>query len=141
VDCDAVVETKRGHNLGRVIWEGQTEPDTGTPGRVAGREAERVIRAPADGAVTPHAGICDILHEGDLIASVGGAEVRAPFDGVLRGLIHESVQVTAGLKIGDLDPRARPDYCVTISDKALAVGGGVLEAVLASPVIREKLVA
>jgi xanthine dehydrogenase accessory factor len=139
VDCHAVVETNRGHNLGRVLWHGQTEPDTGTPGRLGGRQGERVIRAPADGYVTPHAEICDVLDEGDLIASVGEAEVRAPFRGVLRGLIHPGVKVAAGLKIGDLDPRAEPGYCGTISDKALAVGGGVLEAVFASQIIRERL--
>lgn len=140
VDCHAVVETNRGHNLGRVIWRGQSEPDTGTPGRIAGRQAERVIRAPVDGIITPVADIGDVLEEGDLIACVGDeqAEVRAAFRGVLRGILHQRVRVAAGVKIGDLDPRAIPEYCFTISDKALAIGGGVLEAVLASEVVRER---
>jgi xanthine dehydrogenase accessory factor len=139
VDCHAVVETNRGHNLGRVIWEGQTEPDTKTPGLIAGHRSERVLRAPTDGYVVPAAKIGDLLDEGDLIATIGESEVRAPFHGVLRGLVHQSVAVQAGLKIGDLDPRANPDFCDTISDKALAIGGGVLEATLASQVIRERL--
>lgn len=138
-DCHAVIETNRGHNLGRVIWQGPSEPDTGTPGSVAGYQAERIIRAPRDGRVTPAAQISDVLDEGQLIASVDGAEIIAPFRGALRGLVHPTVQVSAGLKIGDLDPRAVPEHCFTISDKSLAIGGGALEAILASPAVRERL--
>jgi xanthine dehydrogenase accessory factor len=139
LDCHAVVETNRGHNLGRVIWDGSPEPDTKTPGLIGTQRARRVLRAPADGHVEGHAEIGDLLEEGQLVASVNGHDIRAPFRGALRGLIHPSVAVTTGLKVGDVDPRANPDYCDTISDKALAVGGGVLEAVLASQAIRERL--
>ncbi len=140
VDCHAVVETNRGHNLGRVLWAGSAEPDTGTPGELPGAasgtsgKASRVLRAPVAGYVDPLAEIGDYVRNGDLLAVVRGAEgtgeVRAPFDGVLRGLIHHSVPVTTGMKIGDVDPRAARHHCFTVSDKSLAIGGGVLEAVL-----------
>jgi xanthine dehydrogenase accessory factor len=132
-DCHAVIETNRGHRLGRVIWNGAAESNTGTPGSVQGHASDRVLRAPADGYVTPRAAIGDRLAEGDAVAAVGELPVVAPFDGVLRGLIHPSVRVTRGMKIGDVDPRAVPEHCFTISDKSLAVGGGVLEAILSAP--------
>jgi len=134
-DCHAVIETNRGHRLGRVIWSGPAEPNTGRPGVVQGRQNDRVLRAPADGTVEPHCAIGDFVREGDLIATVGGEPLRAPFDGVLRGLIHPSVSVTTGMKIGDLDPRGKRDYCFEISEKSLAIGGGVVEAVLSAPQI------
>ena len=134
-DCHAVIETNRGHWLGRVIYQGQAEADTGTPGRVKGHTVERVLRAPADGHVVALAKIGDSIKQGQLVAKVAGQEVRAPFGGVLRGLIHPHVQVTAGFKIGDLDPRGVTQHCFTISDKSLAIGGGVLEAILASEVV------
>jgi xanthine dehydrogenase accessory factor len=135
-DCHAVIETNRGHRLGRVIYDGAAESDTRKPGPVKGHLAERVLRAPADGYVAAVTTIGDRVKQGQLVARVAGHEVRAPFDGVLRGLIHPSVAVTTGFKIGDLDPRAVVRHCFTISDKSLAVGGGVLEAVLASEVVR-----
>ncbi|MBN1220454.1 MAG: EF2563 family selenium-dependent molybdenum hydroxylase system protein [Anaerolineae bacterium] len=137
-DCHAVVETSRGHWLGRVIYQGQAEPDTGTPGIVQGYGVDRVLRAPADGNVIAFAAIGDRIKQGQRIAVVGGQEVHAPFDGVLRGLVHSAVRVTTGLKIGDLDPRGIVEYCFTLSDKSLAVGGGVLEAIMASEVVRPK---
>ncbi len=137
-DCHAVIETNRGHSLGRVIGSGAAEPDTGQPGSVQGHVADRVLRAPAAGVVTPHAAIGDLLHQGDRVASVADQPVYAPFDGVLRGLIHPSVPVKPGLKIGDIDPRAIREHCFSISDKALAIGGGVLEAVLSAPQVRER---
>jgi xanthine dehydrogenase accessory factor len=134
-DCHAVIETNRGHALGRVIWSGAAEPNTRIPGNVQGHALDRVLRAPADGYVVPQAAIGDRLQEGDAIAAVGDLRVVAPFDGVLRGLIHPSVAVTRGMKIGDVDPRAVREHCFTISDKSLAVGGGVLEAILSAPQI------
>lgn len=130
VDCDAVVETNRGHLLGRVYWSGTAEPNTGIPGIVKGYGAERVLRAPVAGTVTTHRHIGDHVDEGELVASVEGEPVRAPFPGVLRGIIADGTPVPAGLKIGDVDPRGVCEHCFTISDKSLAVGGGVLEAVL-----------
>lgn len=131
-DCHAIVETNRGHRLGRVIWHGAAEPNSGTPGKVAGYAAERVLRAPAAGQITPMANIGDLVEAGQLIAMVGNHEICAPFPGVLRGLIHPKVRLTPGFKIGDLDPRGVVEHCFTISDKSLAVGGGVVEAVFSS---------
>ncbi len=130
-DCHAVVETNRGHWLGRVIWEGEAEPDTGLPGEVAGQRGRRILRAPVSGVFRAGAAIGDVVKTDQVLAWVGEAEVRAGLDGVLRGLIHDGLAVTAGLKIGDIDPRAQRAHCFSISDKSLAVGGGVLEAILA----------
>lgn len=129
-DVDAVVETARGHELGRIIRRGSARPDTGTPGEIAGRSAERVLRAPADGRVVPCRGIGDLVEEGDLVLRVGNAEVRAPFRGCLRGLISGQVTVTRGMKIGDVDPRAETAFVHVVSDKARAVGRAALEAAL-----------
>ena len=130
VDCHAVIETMRGHTLGRVIWEGAAIPNTGTPGIIGGKGAERVLRAPAAGTVDWKLDIGDLVQAGDLIGDVAGEPITAPFAGVLRGLIAPGTAVSAGLKIGDLDARADVDACFTISEKALAIGGGVLEAIL-----------
>jgi xanthine dehydrogenase accessory factor len=129
-DCHAVVETNRGHDLGRVYWQGSAEPDTGQPETVRGFGGQRVLRAPADGVFVTARDIGEAVKAGEVVASVGDQPLLAPFDGVLRGLLHDGVAVQAGLKVGDLDPRGVRDYCFTISDKARAIGGGVLEAVL-----------
>jgi xanthine dehydrogenase accessory factor len=130
VDCHAVIETERGHDLGRVQWHGSARPNTGVPGRVGGEDAARVLRAPADGPAVWRRDIGQRVAAGELLGSVAGRPIFAPFDGVIRGLIAPGTAVWHGLKIGDLDPRADPAASTTISDKALAVGGGVLEAVL-----------
>lgn len=128
VDCHAVVETQRGHRLGRALWAGAAAPNTGTPGVIGGRGAERVLRSPSDGTVRWTVEIGTRVAAGQLLGHVEGHQVRAPFEGVVRGLILEGSTVAAGLKIGDVDPRLDV-ACDEISDKALAVGGGVLEAV------------
>lgn len=128
-DCHAVIETNRGHNLGRVLWSGHAEANTGLPGKVGGEDARRVVRAPVDGIMYGRKAIGDMVKEGQVIATVGTTKVEAPLSGVLRGLLHDGVSVTNGLKIGDIDPRGDQKYCFTISDKALAIAGGVLEAV------------
>jgi len=130
VDCHAVVETMRGHTLGRVIWQGPALPNTGTPGIIAGKGAERVLRAPADGLIDWRLEIGDLVTAGEVIGEVAGQPVSAPFAGVIRGLIAPGTAVTRSLKIGDVDARADVAACFTISDKALAIGGGVLEAIL-----------
>ncbi len=130
VDCHAVIETMRGHRLGRVIWQGAAQPNTGTPGLVAGKGAERVLRAPVAGVVRWQAAIGDSVESGAVLGHVAGQPLVAPFAGVVRGLIAEGTAVSANLKIGDLDGRNDRNACFTISDKALAIGGGVLEAVL-----------
>ncbi|MDM8527008.1 selenium-dependent molybdenum cofactor biosynthesis protein YqeB [Anaerolineales bacterium HSG24] len=130
VNCHAVIETKRGHWLGRVIYEGEAEPNTGQPGRIAGHTAGRVLRASSEGHVIPVVQIGTLLNQGDLIAMIDNQPVEASFAGVLRGLIHPDVWVKPGYKIGDLDPRNSIQHCFTISDKSLAISGGVLEAIL-----------
>ena len=130
VDCHAVIETKRGHNLGRVLWDRPAEPNTNTPGEIGGKRGERVLRAPRSGNVTGVKKIGDKVASGEIIAHVGDAEVIAPFDGILRGLVRDGLAVKIGAKIGDVDPRVNREACFTISDKSLAIGGGVLEAVL-----------
>lgn len=139
VDCHAVVETNRGHYLGRVYWTGRAEADTGVPGQIGGVASKRVLRAPAHGYVLPRRAIGERVRAGEIVAEVDGHPVRAAIDGVLRGLIHPRVPVHPGLKIGDVDPRARREHCFTISDKSLAVGGGVLEAVLSFGALRDEL--
>ena len=139
VNCTAVIETVRGHKLGRVYTQGFPEPDTRMPDPVGTYREERVLRAPADGVISPHAQIGDHLEAGQLIAEVAGQQVTAPFKGILRGLIHQSVPVTSGMKIGDLDPRDDPSLVSLVSDKALAVGAGVLEVILSRPNLRAHL--
>jgi len=138
-NCDAVIETMRGHNLGRVLWEGSAQADTGVPGTIATHNLDRVLRAPADGRVEAAAEIGQQLKEDQLIATIAGQQLVAPFDGVLRGLVHPSLDAKKGMKIGDIDPRNDPSYCWRVSDKALAIGGGVLEALLTKPEIRNTL--
>jgi xanthine dehydrogenase accessory factor len=130
IDCHAVIETNRGHAMGRVLWQGQAEPNTAMPGEVAGRCAERVLRAPGTGMLRSYVAIGDQVTSGQIVASVDGQVVPAGLDGVLRGMLHTGLWVVAGTKLGDVDPRAEPMHCFTFSDKSLAIGGGVLEAIL-----------
>lgn len=130
VDCHAVVETMRGHTLGRVITEGSALPNTGVPGIIGGYGAERVLRAPKDGVFRPLKRIGELVSAGETVAEVDGEPVVTAIGGVLRGILPEGTAVTAGMKSGDVDPRGNVENCDTASDKALAVGGGVLEALL-----------
>jgi xanthine dehydrogenase accessory factor len=130
MNCHAVVETNRGPFLGRVFWQGSAEPDTGIPEAVREFDVKRVLYAPADGILQAQVRIGDLVEKGDLIATINGIEIRAQFRGVLRGLIQPGLKVEKGTKVGDLDPRCDPRLCTLASDKALAVGGGVLEALL-----------
>ena len=129
-DCHAVVETMRGHTLGRVIYSGSAIPNTNVPGLIGGFAGERVLRAPADGAFRSVHRIGDLVKAGDVAGYVSGEPMVCTIDGVLRGLIADGIPVRKGMKSGDVDPRCKEEYCYTASDKALAVGGGVLEAVL-----------
>ncbi len=138
-NCHVVVETKRGPNLGRVSWQGSSEPNSGVPDMVLGYVEERVLRAPADGNFKGLVKIGQRVGKGQILAKVSGVVILAAFDGVVRGLLADGVQVTSGIKVGDLDPRVEVDLTHLVSDKALAVGGGVLEAILTRPELREKL--
>jgi xanthine dehydrogenase accessory factor len=129
-DCHAVVETARGHTLGRVYWQGEALPNSGTPGEVMGVAEERVLRAPAAGTFQALLQIGDRVEAGQPVAMVHGQPVPARVAGVVRGLLHDGLPAHAGMKVGDIDPRGEPACCFTVSDKALAVAGGVLEAIL-----------
>ena len=130
VDCHAVVETMRGHTLGRVLYDGSALPNTGIPGLIGGFAGERVLRAPADGTFHQLLDIGAQVKMGDVAATVGGVPMTCTLDGVLRGILPEGTPVHQGMKAGDIDPRCKVEHCYTASDKALAVGGGVLEAIL-----------
>jgi xanthine dehydrogenase accessory factor len=144
-NCQAVIETRRSHTLGRVYFRGGPDPDTGQPDG----DRARVLRAPADGVVVAHKQIGDHVEKDELIAEIDNGQqtadqqpspiVRSPFVGVLRGLIHPGLTVTRGMKIGDIDPRDDPRLCTLVSDKALSIGGGVLEAILSKPEVRKIL--
>ncbi len=138
-NCDAAVETKRGHFLGRVYWHGTPEPDTGKPEPVEDRESARVLRAPGDGILQTLVDIGDIVQQGAPLARIGNDVIYAQFSGIVRGMLMGGLYVNQGMKIGDLDPRSDPKLCTMVSDKALAVGGGVLEAILSNPSFRGKL--
>ena len=125
-----VIETKRGHYLGRLITNGSAIPNTGIPGAVMGYTTERVLRSPVDGVFCSVHNIGDHVEKGDIIATVNNTEVKAQISGILRGLLHSGIRVNTGVKIGDVDPRDDRDLCFTITDKALAVAGGVLDAVM-----------
>ena len=129
-DCHAVVETMRGHTLGRVIYSGSALANTNIPGLIGGFAGERVLRAPCDGVFTSVHRIGDTVEEGETIGFVDGVPMKCTIGGVLRGVLDDGVRVKKGMKSGDVDPRGKAEYCATVSDKALAVGGGVVEAVL-----------
>lgn len=130
-DVHAVIETKRGHDLGRVIRNGTALPDTGIPGNVGGYTEERILRAGDDGIISIVRDIGQSVSKGEVICTVSGKPVEAAINGIVRGLVRNGSLVYHGMKIGDIDPRNELEYCLTISDKARAIGGGVLEAILA----------
>jgi xanthine dehydrogenase accessory factor len=153
-DCHAVIETRRSHTLGRVYWTGATQPDSGVPEG----DSRRVLRAPGDGVLIGRANIGEHVEAGEIIAKIrqettdsspglqrpgvlreGDMKIVSPISGVVRGIIRDGIQVTKGLKIGDVDPRDDRSACFLVSDKALAIGGGVLEAILSKEEIRKKL--
>ncbi|MBQ6342632.1 MAG: EF2563 family selenium-dependent molybdenum hydroxylase system protein [Anaerolineaceae bacterium] len=129
-NAHCVIETNRGHNLGRVFWSGSAEPNTGVPGTIKGEGIRRVVKAPCAGVFEPTVEIGDSVEIGDLIAKISGTEIRAQLAGVVRGIIYPGITVQEKLKIMDIDPRGKREHCFTVSDKATALGGGVLEAIL-----------
>lgn len=129
-DCHCVIETQRGHDLGRCIYQGCAAKNTGIPGEIGGYTVERLLRAPCDGIFHPILAIGDAVKAGKTVAMVDDQSVTAQIDGIVRGLLQDNVPVKAGMKSGDIDPRGCYEHCFTVSDKARAVGGGVLEAIL-----------
>jgi xanthine dehydrogenase accessory factor len=129
-DVHFVIETNRGHNLGKVIQNGAAEPDTGVPGEIGGYTVERVLTTMKKGTFYPHKEIGDRVSKGSVIAVADDFPVIAGISGVVRGLLRNGIEVKKGMKVGDIDPRGRKEHCFTISEKARAIGGGVLEAIL-----------
>ena len=136
VDVHCVVETQRGHYLGRVMHSGQAIANTGIPGAIAGFDVERVLKAPVAGIFTTDLDIGDMVSTGQSVGQVAGVPVTARIDGLLRGLLRSGTQVSQKTKLGDIDPRTDPhtgmSSCDVVSDKARALGGSVLEAILAT---------
>jgi xanthine dehydrogenase accessory factor len=130
VDCDAVIETNRGPHLGRVLWSGRAEIDTGVPAAVGVATSDRVLRAPTDGVILGLKSIGQVVETGEVVARVDGEPVITTMAGMVRGLARDGLQVRSGMKVGDIDPRVDPELCRLVSDKSMAIAGGVLEAVL-----------
>jgi xanthine dehydrogenase accessory factor len=139
INSNAVIETQRGHFMGRAIYDGSAETDTGVPERVANFQQERVLRSPVDGVFHTTAKIGQLVDENEEIARVAKEVIKAPFSGMIRGLLHDSLNVKKGIKVGDIDPRKDSRLFRQVSDKALAVGGGVVEAIFSQPAIRAKM--
>jgi xanthine dehydrogenase accessory factor len=129
-DVHVVIETNRGHNLGRVILQGAAEPDTGIPGEIGGFTVERVLRTMKKGTFQSHRAIGDHVSKGTVVAVVDDFPVIAQVSGTVRGLLRDGTKAMKDMKVGDIDPRGKREHCFTISEKARAIGGGVLEAVL-----------
>jgi len=129
-DVHVVVETNRGHLLGKMILSGTAEPDTGIPGEIGGYTIERVLRTMKRGIFHPQKSIGDRINEGAVVAVADDFPIVAKISGIVRGLLREGVEVKKGMKVGDIDPRGKKQSCFTVSDKARAIGGGVLEAIL-----------
>jgi xanthine dehydrogenase accessory factor len=125
-----VIETQRGHDLGRLIFDGEAEPDTGIPGEILGFSEERVLRAPSAGVFRAYKKIGDLVKEGETVATVGDFPVKARVDGVLRGIVRNGTHLAEMMKAGDIDPRGKRAHCSSISDKARAIAGSVLKAIL-----------
>jgi xanthine dehydrogenase accessory factor len=138
-NCHAAIETQRGPRLGRVYWDGPTQPDSGIPEAIGNIQSQRVLYSPSDGFISPIKSIGDLIQQGEVVTEVNHQPVVAPFAGIIRGLIHPEVEVKRGMKIGDIDPRNDPDLCNHVSDKALSIGGGVLEAILTKSELRPHL--
>lgn len=130
VDCHCVIESQRGHYLGRTIYNGGAIPNTGVPGNIGGYTVERIIRATDDGEIKPMVNIGDYVEKDQIVAMVNDEPVYASIAGIVRGMLQEGVKVHKGMKSGDIDPRCKREHCFTISDKARSIAGGVLEAIL-----------
>ena len=129
-DVHVVIETQRGHDLGRLIMEGEAESNTGIPGEILGYSEKRVLRTPGEGIFRAHKRIGEQVKEGEVVATVGSLSVEARISGVLRGILRDKTHVNERMKVGDIDPRGKKDYCYSISDKARSIAGGVLQAIL-----------
>ncbi|MCL2368341.1 MAG: selenium-dependent molybdenum cofactor biosynthesis protein YqeB [Oscillospiraceae bacterium] len=132
LDCHAVIESNRGHDLGRVITQGSAAPNTGIPAEIGGHDEKRILRAPITGVFTETTEIGTGVRAGDVVGKIDDTPLIAEIDGILRGILATGVPVKPGMKCGDIDPRGQVEHCYTVSDKARSIGGGVLEAILRS---------
>lgn len=130
IDCNCVIETQRGHYLGKAMYNGSAIPNSGVPGDIGGYTKERIIRATCDGKISPVSKIGDYVEKGDIVAYINGTPIFSEISGIVRGILQKGVHVFKGMKSGDIDPRCEKNHCFTISDKARSIGGGVLEAIL-----------
>jgi xanthine dehydrogenase accessory factor len=130
IDCHAVVETNRGHNLGRVYYQGSAEADTHVPGKLGGQDSKRALHSSSAGRFRAERKIGEQVKAGEVIGRVGSEVITSKLDGVLRGILFDGLAISAGTKVADVDPRGEVSYCFSVSDKAWAVGGGVLEALM-----------
>ena len=137
-DCHAVIETMRGHTLGRVIWDGEPLPNTNIPGLIGGFAGERVLRAPDTGVFHQLRDIGALVESGEAVGEVNGQPMLCTISGVLRGILPDGTPVVKGMKSGDVDPRANVKSCYTVSDKASAIAGGVLEAILSRTALADR---
>ena len=129
-DVHLVIETNRGHNLGRIIANGEAEPNTGIPGSIGGYTEERVIRAPGGGKFNALRKIVDGVRANEKVGTIENLAVRSRIAGVIRGLLRDGTEVWKGMKLGDVDPRGMKAHCYTVSDKARTISGGALQAIL-----------
>ena len=133
-DVDAVIETKRGHSLGRVIYCGTAIPNTGIPGIIEGYGKERVMHTPCAGTFRAVSEIGDIVKAGQTVAYVetetGRVPVKTEIAGKIRGMLFSGLSVPDGFKVADVDPRGEKADHTTCSDKTFSIAGGVLEAIL-----------
>ena len=129
-NCDVIIETMRGHNLGRVIWEGSASPNTGVPGKIGGESAKRVVYSLGAGNINWFVDFGEIVKQNQVLGKIGEIEIKSHISGIVRGLISPKVNATKGMKIADVDPRGIEVDFTTISDKARCVGRGVLEAIM-----------
>lgn len=129
-DVDIVIETKKGHDLGRLIFEGTAEPETGIPGESEGVDSNKVINAPAEGAIKTHVDIGDVVKKGQLVAEIGNYRILAQNSGIVRGIIHDGSVVWKGLKIAEIDSEVTSEQCQRLSQRSRDIAGGVLEAVM-----------
>lgn len=129
-NCDVIVETMRGHNLGKILWNGSAQKNTGIPGSVGGESGRRVVHSNFDGRVKWNVDFGDIVDENQVIGKIDGIEIKSQISGMIRGLISQKVAIIKEMKIADIDPRGNTIDYKTISDKDRNIGRGVLEAIM-----------
>jgi len=129
-DAHLVVETNNSERLGEVIFAGEAEKNTGIPIAIDGLTSERVLHSSSDGLFVTKREIGERVAAGEVIASVGRQELKAPIGGVVRALLRSGIQVKEGTKLAEIDQVASKEICYSIRARVRAIAGGVLEAIL-----------